>query len=114
MTIKVVFSMLVLLLLLGISYVYAYHTRTETHRSILTFAEAAASNGGLRNGTYNAYAYVSSGDIDAGSFSSESVFVFVLDSGSTLLAATANAYIGGYNSSGQYRYSSSSSYLPGN
>ena len=49
---KVVFSMLALLLLLGISYVYAYHTTASTFRTQWTEAQAESDNSGLSNGTY--------------------------------------------------------------
>ena len=111
---KVVFSMLVLLLLLGISYVYAYHTSASTYRSTWTEAQAATNNSGLSNGTYNAYAFVSVGSVNAGSFGNSSISASVSDKGSTSNSATANAFVGGYDSNDQYQSSSSSSYLPGN
>ena len=114
MKIKVVFSMLVLLLLLGISYVCAYHTSTSTYRSTWTEAQASTNNSGLSNGTYNAYALVFVGSVNAGSFRNNSVSVSVSDKGSTSQSATANAFVGGYDSNDQYQSSSSSSYLPGN
>ena len=111
---KVVFSMLALLLLLGISYVYAYHTTASTFRTQWTEAQAESDNSGLSNGTYNAYAMVSSGSVNAGSFGNNSITAAVSDKGTTSSSATANAAVGGYDSNDNYQSSSASSYLEGN
>ena len=112
---KLFSSLLGLLILVGISYVCAYSTSADTSRNqYITTADASTNNSVLSNGTYNVHAYVSYGSTRAGSFGNQHVAMNASDHGSTSQSASASAFVGGYDSSGQYQSSSSNSYLPGN
>ena len=103
MKLKVVLTTLVLLAFVVITHVCAYNTGTDTFRtSHFTHAQAWGNNSGLSNGTYNTYASVNYGSTRAGNFDSQYVSASVSDMGALSQSATANAYFGGYDSSGQY------------
>lgn len=112
MKLRVVLTLLVLLTLVMTIHVYAYSASATCSRGSHTYASASISSSGLKNGTYNVYAKVNYGSSNAGTFKSNTVSSSVSDMGSTSQSGTANAYVGGYNSSGNYQSDTASCSIP--
>lgn len=106
MKLKVAFSLVVLLSIIVTASVYAYNASAWCVGYSWTgykWAGASISSSGLRNGTYNTFAEVNSPKSDSGSFASNTVYAYASDVGPFYFTATANAYVGGYDSASIYR-----------
>ena len=106
MKLKIALSIVVLLIFIVAVNVYAYNASAWCvgySWTGLKWAAAATSSSGLRNGTYNVFAQVDTPKSDSGAFVGNTVYAYVSDLGSYSFTATANAYVGGYDSASHYQ-----------